>query len=95
MKFERIMNIFFYILTFLLVLFAFQSIFGFIEDNRITFRHFLGILLGCFYMFAYYCHTEIIKHDLEENYVEKETYASLLSNFLKIREENKKLKEGK
>lgn len=86
---EKIMNICFYILTFLCVLFTFQYIFGVKENGIVTNRTILGIFILIFYLTTYYCHRENLKHNLEKYYIEKEKYNELLNQFTKKERSNK------
>lgn len=77
-NFGRVMNVIFYILTFLCVLFTVGSICSANEDGILTARTFFGILFGAFYLFTYYCHKEISEYVLKKYYVEKEDFNTLL-----------------
>ncbi len=64
MKFEKLMNLFFYILT---VIFSLLFI-GFIAYN---FGQIIGIILLSLYVLTYYCHIEYKKYILNTYYIEK------------------------
>lgn len=81
---EKAMNICFYILTFLCVLFTFQYIFGIKENGTVTTKTIIGIFILIFYLTTYYCHKENLKHISKKHYIEKEKYNNLLKELEKI-----------
>lgn len=94
MKFERTMNIFFYIITCICVALAFGYIFIFLESETYIAKIIAIILLG-FYAVTYYCHIQMKEYVYKKYYVGKEEFDLISKELLRISEENEILKKEK
>ena len=94
MKFERTMNIFFYIITCICVALAFGCFFNFLE-TKTYFSDIIAIILLGFYAFTYECHMKMKEYIYKKYYVEKEEFDLISKELLRISEENEILKKEK
>ena len=82
---ERIGTFIFYLINSIAVIYFFQSITNII----------IWAIVAIAWVYSYFLHQDNKNKTYKDLFVERETYNNLLNDFLKISEENKKLKERK